>query len=74
MEDVNKFDPQLVLNSIYNGIQSIGSDESVVLTDKSSSIFKKLLDFYCKVYTVKESEAKARKLDDKFKKWAVQFK
>ncbi|MEW6265038.1 MAG: hypothetical protein AB1641_18335 [Thermodesulfobacteriota bacterium] len=59
---------------VFEGIESIGGDGTVVLTDKSSSIFKKLLDFDCKVYTVKESETKAKELDDKFKKWAAQFK
>lgn len=59
---------------VFEGVSSIEEDGTVVLTEKSAGIFKKLLDFDCKVYTVKESETKAKELDDKFKKWAGQFK
>ena len=59
---------------VYEGVESIEKDGTVVLTDKSAAIFKKLLDFDCKVYTVKDSEGKAKELDEKFKKWAAKFK
>jgi hypothetical protein len=59
---------------VFEGVASIEEDGTVVLTEKSASIFKKLLDFDCKVYTVKESEAKASELDEKFKKWATKFR
>ena len=55
---------------VFEGIESIEKDGTVVLTDKSAGIFKKLLDFDCKVYTVKDSDAKAKELDEKFKRWA----
>jgi len=59
---------------IFEGVESIDKDGTVVLTDKSAGIFKKLLDFDCKVYTVKDCEAKAKELGEKFKKWAAKFK
>ena len=59
---------------VFEGIESIEKDGTVVLTDKSAGIFKKLLDFDCKVYTVNECEAKARELDEKFKRWAAKYK
>lgn len=59
---------------VYEGVESIEKDGTAVLTDKSAAIFKKLLDFDCKVYTVKDSEGKAKELDEKFKKWAAKFK
>ena len=59
---------------IFDGVESIEKDGTVVLTDKSAGIFKKLLDFDCKVYTIKDCEAKAKELDEKFKKWATKFK
>ena len=59
---------------VFEGIESIEKDGTVVLTDKSAGIFKKLLDFDCKSYTVKDSELKAKELDEKFKKWSAKFK
>ena len=59
---------------VFEGVESIEKDGAVVLTDKSASIFKKLLDFDCKVYTVKDSDAKAKELDEKFKRWAARYK
>ena len=59
---------------VFEGVDSIEKDGTVILTEKSASIFKKLLDFDCKVYTVKDSEAKAKELDEKFKKWASKFR
>lgn len=56
------------------GVESIQEDGTVILTDKSAGIFKKLLDFDCKSYTVQDCEIKAKELDEKFKKWAAQFK
>jgi hypothetical protein len=58
---------------IFEGVESIEKDGTVVLTDKSAGIFRKLLDFDCKVYTFKDCEAKAKELDEKFKKWAAKF-
>ncbi len=59
---------------VFEGVESIERDGTVILTDKSAAVFKKLLDFDCKVYTVKESESKAQELDEKFKKWAAKFR
>ncbi len=59
---------------VYEGIESIEKDGTIVLTDKSAGIFKKLLDFDCKVYTVKDCPAKAKELDEKFKRWAARYK
>jgi len=56
--------------NIFEGIQSIEDDGTVILTDKSAGIFKRLLDFDCKVYRVKEVGSKAAELGEKFKKWA----
>ena len=58
---------------VFEGVESIEEDGTAVLTDQSASIFRTLLDFECKAYTVQESEAKAKELDEKFKKWAAQF-
>jgi len=59
---------------IFEGVESIEEDGTVVLTEKSAGIFKKLLEFDCKVYTTKNCEAKAKELDEKFKRWAGKFK
>jgi hypothetical protein len=59
---------------VFEGVESIEDDGTVVLTDKSAAIFKKVLDFDCKVYTVQDCEAKTKELDEKFKKWAAQFR
>ena len=48
-------------------------DGSVILTDKSAGIIKKLLDFDCKVYEVQDSESKMEELGEKFNKWTAQF-
>jgi hypothetical protein len=54
----------------FDGVESIEDDGSVVITDKSAEIFKKLLDFDCKVYKVEEVESKAKELDEKYREWA----
>ena len=58
---------------VFEGVESIEPDGTVVLTDKSAGIFKKLLDIECKAYTVENAESKAKELDEKFKKWAAQY-
>ena len=58
---------------VFEGVESIEPDGTVVLTDESAGIFKKLLDFDCKAYTVENAESKAKELDEKFKKWAAQY-
>lgn len=59
---------------VFEGVESIDNDGTVVITDKAAAIFKKLIDFDCKSYTLENCEAKARELDEKFKKWAAKFK
>jgi hypothetical protein len=59
---------------VFEGVASIEEDGTVVLTEKSAAIFKNLLDFDCKVYSIKNCENKAKELDEKFKRWAAEFK
>jgi hypothetical protein len=61
-------------SQVFDGVESIEEDGTVVLTDQSASIFKKLLDFDCKRYMVNDCEAKVKELDEKFKKWAMKYK
>jgi len=55
---------------VHEGVESIEEDGTVILTDKSAGIFKDLLDFDCKIYTIADVEVKAKELDKKFKAWA----
>ena len=71
LEEAIKINDQ---GQVFEGVESIEKDGTIVLTDKSAAIFKKLLDFDCKTYTVKDSEVKAKELDEKFKKWAAKSK
>lgn len=59
---------------VFEGVESLENDGTVVLTDKSAGIFKKLLDFDCKCYPVKDCENKAKELDEKFKRWVAKVK
>jgi hypothetical protein len=59
---------------VFEGVESIEEDGTVILTEKSAGIFKKLLDFDGKVYSLTNCDAKAKELDEKFKKWARKFK
>jgi hypothetical protein len=59
---------------VFDGVESVEEDGTVMITDQSAAIFKKLLDFDCKSHTVQGCEAKARELDEKFKRWAAKFK
>jgi hypothetical protein len=57
-----------------DGVESIEDNGSVVVTDKVTSILKRLLDFDCKVYSIQDCETKAEELREKFGKWRSQFK
>jgi hypothetical protein len=59
---------------VFDGVERIEEDGTVVLTDKSAGIMKKLLDYDCKSYAIKDCEAKAKELDEKFKKWVARNK
>jgi hypothetical protein len=58
----------------FDGVASIEEDGTVVLTEQSASIFKKLLDYDCRSYAVADCEAKVSELNEKFKRWASQFR
>jgi hypothetical protein len=58
---------------VYDGVAAIEKDGSVVLTEESAAIFKRHLDFDCRCYRVAECEAKARELDEKYKRWAARL-
>jgi hypothetical protein len=53
---------------IFEGVESIEDDGTVVLTEKSAAIFKKFLDLDCKSYRVRDCEAKAKELDEEMKR------
>lgn len=55
---------------VFDGVESIEADGTVVLTEPSSSIFGKLLDYDCRRYSIGECEEKAIELKAKFQKWA----
>ena len=57
---------------VYEGVQAIKDDGTVLLTDKSAEIFKDILDFDCKSYAPDECLAKSKELDKKFKNWAAE--
>jgi hypothetical protein len=59
---------------VLEGIESIEADGTVVLTERTSAIFKKLLDYDCRRYSVRECEEKAIELKDKFHMWASRFR
>jgi hypothetical protein len=61
-------------SQVFDGVESIGEDGTVILTDQSASIFKKLLDYDCKIYKAADCEAKAKELNEKFKRWTAKFK
>jgi len=58
----------------FDGVEAIHDDGTVIITDKSAAIFKKLLDFDCKSYAVQDCETKAKELNEKFNNWAEKFK
>ena len=58
---------------VYEGVESIRPDGTVVLTEKSSGIFRKLLGFDCREYSKHNCEDKALELKNKFTFWARKF-
>lgn len=58
-------------SQVYDGIEEIRDDGTVVLTDKSASIMKNLLKYDGKIIKPSEMESKAKELDKKFKDWAA---
>ena len=58
---------------VLEGVESVEDDGTVVITDRATAVFKKLLDFDRKCYTVENCEADWKELDQKFKKWAGRF-
>jgi hypothetical protein len=55
---------------IHEGVESIELDGTVVLTEKASGIFRTLLDYDCREYSIKCCEEKAEELKEKFSRWA----
>lgn len=55
----------------FDGVESIQNDGTVVITEKTAAIFKKLLDFDCRTYKVNETEARSKELDERFKRWVA---
>jgi hypothetical protein len=55
---------------VYEGVESIEPDGTVVLTEKASGIFRNILDFDCREYSIIGCEEKAEELKDKFTRWA----
>jgi hypothetical protein len=58
---------------VLEGVESIEDDGTVVITDRAAAVFRKLLDFDRKRYTVENCEADWKELDQKFKRWAGRF-
>lgn len=58
----------------FDGIEEIENDGTVLLTDKSAKIMKRLLDFDCQVYKIAQMEEKARELDERFKRYVEKNK
>lgn len=58
---------------VFDGVEAIEEDGTVVITDKSAGIIKDLLDFDCKRYPLADCEAMYRELDHKYKTWAKQY-
>lgn len=56
---------------VFEGVEQIQEDGTVIITDKSAGVFKRVLGYDCKKYTVAESEYKAKELGEKFRKWAT---
>jgi len=56
---------------VYDGIQKIQKDGTVVLTDKSANIFRKLLGYDGRMIKASDMEAKSQELGRKFKEWAM---
>jgi len=59
---------------VFDGIDSIEKDGTVVLTDEVVGVMRRLLDFDCKTLSVKDCESKAKELQEKFKRWASRFR
>jgi hypothetical protein len=58
---------------VYDGVERVEDDGTVIISERSASIFKELIGFDCRRYSIAECEAKAKELDQKFKKWATQL-
>lgn len=54
---------------VFEGVESVEEDGTVVLTDKSAEIFRNLLDFDCKTYSVENCREKYLELREKFQRY-----
>ncbi len=51
----------------FDGIEEIQDDGTVVITDKSAEIMKRVIGFDCKVLKISQMEEKAREMDERFR-------
>ena len=58
----------------FDGVERIEEDGTVVITEKSADIMKRLLGFDCKIYKIDEVEKKAEELGSLFKKYVEKVK
>jgi hypothetical protein len=58
----------------FDGIEEIQEDGTVVITDKSAEIMKRLIGFDCKVMKVSQMEEKAREMDERFRRYVEKKK
>jgi len=58
----------------FDGIEEIRKDGTVVITDKSAEIMKRLLGFDCQVLKISQMEEKAKELDERFRRYVEKNK
>jgi hypothetical protein len=58
----------------FDGIEEIQKDGTVVITDHSAQIMKKVIGLDCKVLKISQMEEKAREMDERFRRYARKSK
>jgi hypothetical protein len=58
----------------FDGIEVIQDDGTVVITDKSAEIMKRVIGFDCKVLKISQMEEKAREMDERFRRYVEKRK
>lgn len=53
----------------FDGIEKIQDDGTVIITDKSAEIMKRVIGFDCKVFKLSQMEEKAREMDERFRRY-----
>ena len=59
---------------VLEGVQSVEEDGTVIITEKSAEVFRKLLDYDCRSYTVENCQEKCRELREKFQRYVSKIK